>query len=553
MRNITGRIVSALNESVDDQFMDHERTVGVTLPKQVHQCTNCAEFYLVDEVTNESVCPECGGEGKPAGDITECGADPVYRSELIDEDEEEDLRSEAELVVSEALSSLDHNDYKKFNECYRPRVRITSKGELQALVESSKGGCVTASRRMTSRQKTAYSLSERYVGGRRTSRSSKRNESVKISRQNLLIKNESRALKIQACRLLERQGAQYNFRKFNEGMDKFISTRNVRRMLEDISQDDEIGTSELETMSPSEIGDAVTSVVKDTGLSVITNDVDIDDDTATVNVRVEDTGDQEVHTSELEDTLGEVFDAPVEIVGPYESEGDNTVSDLAVVINPDESLDEDDIPTMDKIGEDLTSEDDNLDEDDDLDSPKLPEVSKKFEGYRGRSHRKRRGLKEAFKQGSGETPLYALMVKGSDDAPQFLAQDDSLIDGSESNAEDQARLFVSEEAASAFLTNVGLDDEFVPKSISVIMNESDTPDIKSEKEITEDSNSAIDTDDGTFYKKDGTFYKESTDGTTSEIDESEYEDAKATYDAEQLKESYLRRRSNRKSSSRRRK
>lgn len=543
MKNTTSRIVNALNESIDDQYVENERTAGVNVPKQVHQCENCAEFYLVSEATNESVCPECGGEGKPVGDITECGSGQVSSKEIIDENEAEELKSEAELVVSEALSCLDRNDYRKFNECYRPRVRMTAKGELQAIAESVRGGHVTASRRMTSRQKTSYNLAEKYVPTISKS-SSKRNESVKLSRQNLMIKNESRAIKIQACRLLERQGAKYDFRRFNEGMNKFISSRNVRNMLESINEDDEIGKSELDTMTPNEIGDAVTSVVKDTGLSVITNDVDIDGETATVNVRVEDNDEQEVYTSELEDTLGEVFDAPVEIVGPYESEGDKNVSDIAVVINPDDSVNENDDPTepSDPDPDELNENETNPDE-----LPKDPEVLNKFESYRSRSKRRRRGLKESFKQGVGSTPLFALMVTGSDDAPQFLAQDDSLIDGSEPNAEDKARIFVTESAAQSFLDDAGLSDQFVPKSITVIVNEDiGTSEFGSETELTEDgADEVFTTNDGKFFKKEGYCYQESDDGTVQEIDESEYEDAKATSDAEKLKESYLRRRSRR--------
>ena len=533
MKDATSRIVSALNEAIDTVSVEAESTTGVNTPKQVHQCDDCASFYLVGEKSNESVCPDCGGEGHPMGDVVECGGEgQVSSKDIIDESEEEELKSEAEEVISEALKTLDCNDYRKFNECYRPRVRMTRKGQLQAIVESSNGRFVTASKKMTSRQKTAYNLAEKYVPATATSGNSKKNEAVKLSRQLLMIKNESRAIKIQAVRLLERQNAKYNFKKFNEGMDRFLAGRNIRTMLEDIASDDEIGKSELDQMTPDEIGDAVTSVVKDTGLNVVSNDVDIDGDTATVNVRLEDNNDQEVRTGELESTLGEVFDAPVEIVGPSESEGDSSVVDLAVVINPDDSVNENDEEELDPEKDELNENNLDLDE-----LPRDPEETHKFESYRRR--RARRSLRESHRRS-----MYALMLNEStEDDPKFLAHDDSLVDGYDENSEDKARLFVSEKAAENYLKDEGLEDEYTAKSVTITDEDIDD-DVDPSKDLTEEgSDEEFVTDDGEkFSKKDECYFKENVDGDVEEIDESEYEDAKSEYDAEKLKEAYMRRR-----------
>lgn len=567
MRTIQSKIVNALNESMSDQFVEAERVVGVNAPKQVHQCDNCAEFYLVNETANESICPDCGSAGHYYADVVEEGvlSDPgkgisnVVKgvgqgisgavSDLT-EDEEEELKSEADEIVTEALHYLDRNDYKKFNECYRPRVRMTKRGELQAIVESKNGTPITASRKMTSRQKTAYNLSEKYNTRTPEPTSNKKLESIRLSRQELKIKNESRAIKLAACRLLERQCASYDHKKFVEGMNKFIASRDYRKMLEDISND-EIGKSELDKMTPDEIGDAVTSVVADTGLDIVTNDVDIDGDTATVNVRVSDNDEQEVRTSEVEATLQDVFDAPVEVVGPYESEGDSTVKDLAIVINPDDDLNEeceDSDKKEDKIGEGF---DDGLVETDpspagadtqiqDDDEPvRNPENGHKFESYRRRSARNRRSLREGKR-----ISLFALKLNEStDEDPKFLANDDSIVEGDDEDAEDKARLFVSEEAADKFLEDTGLDDEFTPKSVCVTEESFDSEEDQTQ-EITEDgADEVIKTDDGKYFKKDECFYKESLeDGSIEEVDASEYEDAKSTADAEELKEAYRRRR-----------
>lgn len=576
MRTIQSKIVNALNESMSDQFVEAERVVGVNAPKQVHQCDNCAEFYLVSETANESICPECGSVGHHYSDVVEGvlsdlgkGISNVAKgvgqgisgavSDLT-EDEEEELKSEADEIVTEALHYLDRNDYKKFNECYRPRVRMTKRGELQAIVESKNGTPITASRKMTSRQKTAYNLSEKYNTRTPEPTSNKKLESIRLSRQELKIKNESRAIKLAACRLLERQCASYDHKKFVEGMDKFIASRDYRKMLEDISND-EIGKSELDKMTPDEIGDVVTSVVADTGLDIVTNDVDIDGDTATVNVRVSDNDEQEVRTSEVEATLQDVFDAPVEVVGPYESEGDSTVKDLAIVINPDDDLNEEALVSAngnkvnvggaqggtnegcedsdkkeDQIGEGF---DDGLVETDPSPAGANTQIQEEDEPMRTPEN--------GHKFESRRMNLFALKLNEStDDAPKFLGQDDSLVEGDDEDAEEKARLFISEEAADKYLEDVGLDSEYTPKSVCVTEESLESEEDQTQEITEEGADEVIETDDGKYFKKDECFYKESIeDGSIEEVDVSEYEDAKSSADAEELKEAYRRKRSRR--------
>lgn len=539
MKNITSKIVSSLNEGIDQVVVETERTAEATMPVEVHQCDNCADFYLVDHAVSESICPHCGGAGKPVGkvtDIEECDdLDKKDQDHIEESEDEEEIRSEAELVVGEALRALDHSDFRKFNESYRPRVRMTRKGELEAIMESTNGRAITAKRKMTSRQKAAYKLSENFSIGS-TKIANKKVESIKVRRQELMMKNESRAMKVQACRILERQGAKYDCAKFNESMNKFIASRKYRSMLEDIAED-EIGKSELDKMTPDEIADQVNSVIGDTGIEVMSNDVDIDGDTATVTVRVEDNDQAEVHTSEIEDVLSDVFDAPVEIAGPYQSEGDKSVADLAVVINPDKDVNEDD--EFDEEDPDLCEDDEDLGLDSEDDKKGLKsEAEEKFESIRRRGRRK---MSEKFVKGTGETPLFALVATDSaDNEPQFLAQDDSLVSGNEENAEDLARIFVSAEAASAYLQNAGLEDQYTPVSISIVANECDETPMKSEKSLTE-ADDTVETDDGSYFEKDGYFYCKDSDGKVREIDESEFEDAKACA-ADKLKESYKARR-----------
>jgi len=538
MKSIASKIVRSLNEAMDPtKVVENEPVAEVNAPKQVHQCTDCATFYLVDETTNESVCPECGGKGTPFGDVKECTGEEVPKNkDPLTEDEEAEIKSEAEVIVGEALRTLDRNDYKKFNESYRPRTRITSKGELEVLIES-KGHVVTASRRMTSRQKTAYNLSEKYVPAVVTPADTKKFESIRLHRQELMIKNESRAIKIQACKILERQGAKYNFKKFNESMDKFLNERIgvISKKFEDIASDDEIGKSELDKMTPDEIGDQVTAVIEDTGLEVVTNDVDIDGDTATVNVRVQDSDGVEVHTKEVEDVLTDVFDTPVEIVGPYQSEGDKSVADLAVVINPDDKIEEGDKDLCPECGKN-PCECDDLGE---CDDPMLSS-EKKYESLRRRKN-------EQFVTGVGDTPLFALVsnetASDKSNAPEFLAQDDSLISGNEDGAENLARIFVSEEAAKMYLASAGIEDKFTPVSISIIQNESmnGVPSNSDTDEVVAEGDDSFETEDGTYFKEDGYCYCRDKDGKVREIDESEYDAACTSSEMDRIKESYKRR------------
>lgn len=571
MKDITSKIVHSLNEAIDtsNPSVENEPEVGVNTPKQVHKCDNCADFYLVSEKANESVCPECGSTGHPYGDViteedeADFDSDPAKISnprldENDDEDDEEveELKSEAEVLVDEALKLLDRNDYKRFNEGYRPRSRVTRRGELEMLVESTNGKFVTARRRMTSRQKTAYNLSERYqVNTAKTSANAKKNESIKAHRQELMIKNESRAIKLCACRLLERQGVKYDFKKFNEGMNKFIASRKISESLARINEDDEIGTSELEKMNPDEIGDQVTDVIEDTGLEIVANDVDIDGDTATVNVRVQDSDEVEVHADEIKDVLQDVFDAPVEIVGPYESEGDKTIQDLAVVINPDaeaEPTNEDIDDVCPECGEPMDNCKCNEDDDPMLSSEE--DAEKKYESLRRRTRRnesirrrRSRRRNEAFQIGDGENSKFALVsnmtLGDKNNAPEFLAKDGSLVSGDQPDAEDKAEIFDSFEAAQKFMQDKGIEDDYTPKGITIITNE----DIEQNPgEFIEDNNDdkrdLFETEEGSYFEEDDKYFCEACDGTIREVDESEFEDAKATAsELDKIQESFRQR------------
>ena len=587
MKDFTSKIVHSLNEAIDNSVpnVENELEVGVNAPRQVHQCDNCADFYLVDEPKTESVCPECGSTGHVVGDVVDHDADPAkISSPRLDEgddeedaltpEEEEELKSEADALVTEGLKLLDRNDYKRFNEAYRPRARVNSKGELEMMVESN-GHVITSSRRMTSRQKSAYKLSEKYVAPIAT-KNSKKNEAIKAHRQELMIKNESRAVKIQACKLLERMGVKYNFKKFNEGMDAFLRSRKINEALAKINEDDEIGTSELEKMNPDEIATNVVDVIEDTGLEVISNDVDIEGDTATVNVRIQDSDDVQVLGSEVQDVLQDVFDAPVEITGPIASEGDESVVDMAVIVNPDAEIQECNEEIEDEVEseEELTEGDDPLEPADDVidDEQKMDESVRRRARRKNESIRRRRRSRrnEAFQIGTGNTPLFALVAANTagdkENQPMFLAQDDSLIGGNEANAEDLARLFVSYEAAQQYMQSAGIENEYEPKSITIITNENFDASIdqdqgrdwdaenepeKAHSALEESDEEEFEVDDKKYYSEDEKYY-ESVDGEEREIDKSEFDDAKATAsEIEDLKESFNRRRARAKRRSRR--
>lgn len=556
--NTTSRIVSSLNEGINTSVapvIEHERTVGSDAPVQVHQCDDCACFYTVSEKMDESVCPKCGGVGEPYANLS-----PIKEGMENDEDDptnendEDEIRSEAEVVVSEALRALERSDFKKFNESYRPRTRMTTKGELEVIMESTNGKAITVARKMTSRQKAAYQLSEKFsIKSANSSAKNAKNESIKLRRQELVMRNESRAVKVQAGRILERMGVRYNHQKFNEQMSKFISNRPYNKMLESINNDDEIGKSELDKMTPDEIGDSVNTVIADTGLNVVNNTVDIDGETATVTVRVEDSPELEVHADEVGDVLSDVFDAPVEVVGPTTTDGDSTLADLAIVINPDDSINEEDGDGRNPLD---TNPDDLLTEDDGC--PMSSEKKRMMSSEKGRMmsseknesmrRRKRSKVNEKFTTAIGDSPLFAL--KATDCAvgdPCFLANDDSLVSGNEDGAENLARVFVSQEAAANFVKSAGLEGKFEPVSISVITNECDGTDndYVDPNKINE-GEEPFETKDGSYFEKDGYYYFKDHDGKVTEVDKAEFDEARAgTYDVDNIKESMRRRRNSR--------
>lgn len=350
MKSITSKIVNTLNENIssvneaveDELVVSSEVVPAQVVPAQIHQCSDCYSFYPVGEISSKSLCPQCSVEsGVPWGEVK-----VIKESDGLVEEEDEievesELRAEAEVILAEALRSLDYNDFSKFNESYRPRVRMTRRGELETILESAGGSVVSVSRKMTSRQKVAYSLAEKYSRGERNSSNDNKrvNESIKAKRRALVAKNESRALKVKAVKILESMNANVNIQQFNTLMNEFIEDRD-HDIYTKITEDDGVVMSDLVTSSPQEISSTVSSVIEDTGLDVVNSDVEIDGDVAVVSLKVKDSPDVEVHTDEVVDVLSYVYKEPVSVVGSSTTPDENGIVELAVVIG-EEPINED--------------------------------------------------------------------------------------------------------------------------------------------------------------------------------------------------------------------
>jgi len=515
MRNITSRIVNALNENIVENtevapVVEPELEVGTDAPTAVHKCPDCALFYTVVEDEDPSVCPTClVAIGEPYAVVTPLTKEVDYDEELLDEEE---VLADIERDLDECLGVLDYSDFKTFHENYKGRVKMNSKGEL-TLTESVGTKEVTVSRRMTTRQKASYALAEKYVPATPREVDPKKNESIKIKRQVLMAKNESRAIKVQAARLLERMGVKYDFKQFDSKMNEFINSRDYTKPYVRINENRVIESAELESSTPGEVEEVVATVVEDTGLEVVSANATVDGDAMIVNVRVEDSPEVEVHTSEITDVLSQVYEEPVEVVGKSEADGDSTLVDLAIVIGENEG--------------DFDEEDED------------PQISESVRRRRGRgssrvvneSRRGRRSiLREQFAEGQDDPALFALKsLDSTDEDPNFLANDDSLISGNEEGSEDKARLFISEESARAYAQEQGIEDKFEPVSIVVFTDE----DLGNLHESTE-----------TYFEEDGFYYKEDEDGIIEEVDEEEYVANTRTID--DIKESFRRKRSRRK-------
>ena len=357
------KVLSKLNESQSVPFVEAEPTIGVDAKPEVHRCAVCGGFYKGDP----EICPVCGdkipekfNESRKSRKRKLREADEVKLDidnddeEILDEDEEEEvidtvqdnekLPKDVEVEINEAMRLLSKGNYKKFNESYKS-TKLLKNGKINFLVESERTGRMySVVRKPNAIQKANYKLAEsmNVKTSRRASASAKL-ESVRAARASLAALTEMNAVKVATMRMLERQGIRFDFAKMNESLNKTISesSKRFRKKFEAIDSDKDTGAVDFTESTPEEIAQDVTEVIKDTGLEVVTQDVDATTDTAAIQVRVQDDPNLEVNLQDIADATSEVMDAPIAVVGPSKPEGDSTLADITVLVNPDEDLIED--------------------------------------------------------------------------------------------------------------------------------------------------------------------------------------------------------------------
>lgn len=349
-------VLKKLNESQSVPFVEPEPTIGVDPVNEVHQCAACGGFYR----GTPELCPVCGGEVVTAKvnekrKLRESEEDldidiKDNDDEILDEDEDkeevidtvqddEKLPKDVEVEINEGMRLLSKGNYKKFNESFK-NTKLLRNGKINFLVESERTGRMySVVRKANAVQKANYKLAESMNA--KTSRRATTNaklESVRAARTSLVALTEMNAVKVAALRMLERQGVRFNFKAMNESLNKtiFESSMRFRKKFEAIDADKDTGAVDFEETTPEEIAQDVTEVVKDAGLEVITQEVDADTETAAVQIRVQDDPNLEVNLQDIADATSEVMDAPVAVVGPSKPEGDSTLADITVLVNPDE-------------------------------------------------------------------------------------------------------------------------------------------------------------------------------------------------------------------------
>lgn len=347
-------ILKKLNESQAAPIVEIEPTVGVNPVEEVHQCKGCGGFF---KGTPEA-CPICGGEMSKINEskrtrrkrrFHESEEDIDIEGEILDENEEEEvidtvqddekLPKDVEVEINEGMRLLAKGNYKKFNESFK-NTKLLKNGKINFLVESDRTGRMySVVRRATAIQKANYKLAESMAlkTSRRVTASAKL-ESVRATRTSLVALTEMNAIKVAAMRMLERQGIRFDFKAMNESLNRTIaeSSKRFRKKFEAIDADKDTGAIDFAESTPEEIAQDVTEVVQDAGLEVVTQEVDATTDTAAVQVRVQDDPNLEVNLQDIADATSEVMDTPVAVVGPSKPEGDSTLADITILVNPDE-------------------------------------------------------------------------------------------------------------------------------------------------------------------------------------------------------------------------
>lgn len=348
-------ILKKLNESQNVPAVEMEPTIGIDPVEEIHQCAGCGGFFK----GTPTACPICGGEMPKVNESkvnrkrklreSEEDLDLDIKDDMIDEDEDEEvidtvqddekLPKDVEVEINEGMRLLAKGNYKKFNESFR-NTKLLKNGKINFLVESERTGRMySVVRKASAIQKANYKLAE--SANVKTSRRATANaklESVRAARTSLAALTEMNAVKVAAMKMLERQGVRFDFSTMNESLNRTIleSSKRFRKKFEAIDTDKDTGAIDFVESTPEEIAQDVTEVIKDTGLEVVTQEVDATTDTAAVQVRVQDDPNLEVNLQDIADATAEVMDAPVAVVGPSKPEGDSTLADITVLVNPDE-------------------------------------------------------------------------------------------------------------------------------------------------------------------------------------------------------------------------
>lgn len=512
-RDPINRVLNRLNESVDMKSAGFESDpiIGLDKKRDVRQCPTCKGFFIVND--DVKTCPVCGVEAPVLESVED-----EDEEKMVIKEEKDEVPVEVETEVEEAMDMLSNGEAKKFNEAYGRTSKLMKSGKLNIIVESKSGRMHSVVKRLNSVQKATYKLSESFkkkaVVSRRSA-DSKVFEAVHSARVGHVVLTEMSAVKVSALKVCERLGMTKNqIRKLKEAMEATIDDRkeDIDDKITEIVSDKETGETKYDDAAPEDVVEDVNKVIEDTGLEIIDHSYDVDDTTNTteVQVKVQDDPDVEVNLQDVADTVSDVVDADVAVVGPTVSEADPAVADITVIINPDEetieSADAEDNKValsesiLRKRAKKLRESNEEKIEVEDKDEKEIAECDGKGNEEviikNKLSERKKSSMRRKLRESDEDkieikdndiidedeeekfeiedkekieekkalikNRLYALVKRTSveDGDPKFMTHTGDVISGTDDAADDSIKVFQSQKAADKYREDENIDDEF---------------------------------------------------------------------------------------------
>lgn len=263
--------------------------------------------------------------------VREC--DDTDTEDVEVELKEAKVPDEVDDEADEALVLLDQNKIEKFNERFGT-AKMSKAGKLQVIVESANGRIYAVERKMNATQRATFRVVEAARRVKSKASNVARIREAQVARLTAMIKNEAKSSRVAVSRYLERCGVPFDATKVKEITDDLTTKHEdeLEKRVEAVLTDIVAGTDS----TPEGVAEDITKSIEDTGLEVVTQEVTPEaDGSTTVQVRIQDDPAVEVNLQDIADTVSDVIDKDVAVVGPTPVAGDSTLVDVAVVVDPD--------------------------------------------------------------------------------------------------------------------------------------------------------------------------------------------------------------------------